>query len=308
MTISQIGSGAGARGGRRAARNAAVALAQVTPVDQFVGTYASANTNGTVNIDFGNGPVVCYNAGVFQPLPGNSVRCIKVGATTIMLGLAAPKSAIATITAVAAPVATCLLSDGSHLAMPYSTLYTPTVGDSVLIDWPAGGVILCKISTPPAGSYVAPVTQHQTVVSQFKANGSGNYYFPGGSWTAGDDPWCSTDNYGCWFYGTAPADTIPDTASIQDVQVYVDEFYNEFPTSLATVGLHSLLSKSGNPSPSSPVTISRGTGWKELPTSFGDALKTGSARGLGTRQGGYHKFQGIAEDASSGLLQITWSN
>lgn len=309
MTIQQIGSGAGARGGRRSARNAAVALAAVTSVDEFVGTFVSANNaNGTVNIDFGKGSVVCFNAGVFQPLPGNSVRCIKVGAATIMLGLAAPKSSIGTVSAVAAPLATVLLSDGSHQAMPYSTLYTPTNGDTVLIDWPAGGVILGKVSTPPVGSYTPTSSGPITTTSQFKAIDSGNYYVPGGNWTAGDDPWCSTNNYGCWFYGTSPADTIPDSATILGVSVYVDPFYDEFPTSLATIGLHALLGKSGNPSPSSPVTISAGSGNKGLPTSFGDVLKTGAMRGLGTRQGGYHKFQGIAEDASSGLLTIAWSN
>src|SRR5690606_30652751 len=118
---------------------------------------------------------------------------------------------------------------------------------------------------------------------------------------------CSSGNIGAWFYGSTIADTIPDGAKISRVQLYVNEFYNQFPSSLATIGLHALAAKAGAPSVSSPVTISAGSGWKDLPTSFGDALKTGAKLGVGTAEGGYHKFRPVSADADCGMLRIDWS-
>ncbi len=153
-----------------------------------------------------------------------------------------------------------------------------------------------------------PVTpdKPKTTTSRFRSTKSGNYYVPGSSWAAGDEVWCSDGNRGCWFYGGAIADTIPNGAKIQSVRVYVPEFYNQFPTSKATIGLHNKTGKSGAPTITSATTISAGTGWKKLPNSFGDALKDGSKEGLGTNGGGYHKFTGRSGDNQSGYLEIVW--
>jgi hypothetical protein len=295
---------------RKSSKTQALAIAALAKVQVIAGQYVSANTNGTVLVDFGSGPVQCFNAGVFQPLPGDQVRCLQVGTTTIMLGRSAPKAGTGTVTTVASPFLSVLLSDGSTAQLPFLSSYAATVGDTVIIDWPAGGFVLGKASAQPGGTYVPPATPvaPSKTVSQFKCSASGNYYTIGGSFASGDDVWCSDNNLGCWFYGSSIADTIPNTAKILNVRVYVDEFFNEFPSSLATIALHQLASKSGVPSMSSPTTISAGSGWKDLPNAFGDSLKTGSKKGVGTDRGGYHKFRGRSSDSRSGLLEITWSN
>lgn len=269
-----------------------------------MGTYAGPGSDGSVLIDFGQGAVSCLSAGFFEPLPGDSVRCLQVGPSTVMIGPARPRSAIGTITATGTPLLTVDVA-GESFQLPYLLSFTPrNNGDIVLIDWSSGGVVVGEVSAAPAGSYDPGGSTPGTYTADFLASDSGSYQ--SGSWWT-NQVWCSDSNIGAWFYGTAIADTIPDAATITRVQLYVPEFYNGFPGSLATVGLHGLSSKAGAPGISSAVTISDGSGMKDLPASFGDALKTGSSYGVGTNHGGYHKYYGRFEDALSGLLRIDWT-
>lgn len=275
-----------------------------------VGTFVSTNTDGTVNIDFGNGPVSCQSASLFQPLPGDSVQCLQSGSMTMMIGPSSARSAIGVVVAGGSPQITVMTSIGSR-QMFYNPAYTPTVSDTVLIDWASGGVVIGKTSGVPAGSYTPPATSPHAFQVDFAANDSGTYYVPNGAYNQ-TDVWCTStgNNRGAWFYGTTIADTIPDGATITLVEAFLPEFFNEFPSSLALIGLHTLVSKSGAPTISSAVSVPRGAGWVSLPTSFGDALKTGSMKGIGTGSSGssgYHKYTGRAADADSGKLRIGWT-
>jgi hypothetical protein len=286
-------------------------LSALTPTNLPTGTYVSTNVDGTVQIDFGQGPVTCPSATLFTPLPGDQVRCIKAGATTLMIGPAVPRSSIGTVTAVpGAPLVTVLTSIGSK-QLPYNSAYAPTIGDTVIIDWAAGGIVTGKVTGIPTGSYTPPPATAKSFSADFRANDSGTWYVPGSTWNQ-TDVWCTStgNNRGAWFYGNTIADTIPNTAKIGSVQVFVDEFYNIAPSSLALIGLHTLTSKSGAPTITSPVSISAGTGWKTLPNSFGDSLKSGSKRGIGTGSSagsGFHKFTSRARDSDSGKLRIKWT-
>jgi hypothetical protein len=285
-------------------------LKKIPTVGIQPGTFVSANTDGTVQIDFGQGAVTCQSAGFFQPLPGDFVRCIKVNGITMMLGPAIPRSSIGKVTATGTPVITVTTSIGSK-QLPFLSSYTPTIGDTVDIDWASGGIVLGKTSAVPASSYAAITPTAATYSADFRAGDSGTWSVTSSNYFTADS-WCTSTGHdrGAWFYGTAIADTIPDAAVINSVQAYMDEFYNEFPAQLALIGLHALTSKSGAPTITSPVSIPAGSGFKVLPTSFGDALKTGVSKGIGTGSAGssgYHKFRGVASDAESGLLRIQWT-
>lgn len=291
-----------------AADQVAKAIESIPSIRVPIGTFVSANADGTVNVDFGNGPVVALTSSAVQPLPGDPVRCLQTDDATVMLGVAQQRSPYGQVTATGAVLLTVTTSLGSK-QLPFLPSYTPrTVGDVVLIDWSGNGVVLGPPTQVPTGTYTpaTPIVSGGPTTSRFKARLSGNYYTLGSSWAAGDDVWCSDNNLGCWFYGSSIDDTIPDGATIESVRVKVNEFFNQFPTSLATIGVHNLTSKTGAPTITSAVTVSAGSGWKDLPNSFGNSLKTGAKKGLGTNTGGYHKFRGRSSDSDSGLLEIIW--
>ena len=284
------------------ASTAARLLGELDASRFVVGTFVDDAPDGAVLVDFGEGSVTVLSAGFFEPLPGDSVRCLQVGRSTVMLGPARVRSAIGVVAATGSPTVTVTTSIGSR-QLPYLTTYSPSVSDVVLIDWASGGVVVGKVTAAPSSSYAPSGPASGRTTRSFRAKDSGSYQ--SGSWNK-LDVWCSDNNIGAWFYGNTIADTIPNSAEILDVRVYVPEFYNQFPSSLATIGLHSLATKSGAPTVTNARTISKGSGWKSLPDSFGDLLKTGSRKGLGTDHGGFHKFRSRAADARSGLLQITW--
>lgn len=280
------------------------ALDAIPTLDLPVGLYISANADGTVQIDFGEGAVNCLSAGTFEPLAGTSVRCIRTDVGTVMLGAAAPRLSYGTVVTAGSPLLTVSVA-GTNYSLPYLSSYTPrNVADAVMIDWNRGGVVLGVPSQIPSSSYVPAGGVAQPFTADFRAYDSGSYR-SGSWWTT--DVRCSSGNKGAWFYGSTIADTIPDGATVTRVQLYVNEYYNEFPSSLATIGLHTLLSKAGAPTVTDTVTISAGSGWKDLPAAFGTLLKTGAKYGVGTNEGGFHKFRAVALDADSGLLRIDWT-
>lgn len=287
-----------------AAEKTTQTLATIPSLDIAVGRFVAIGADGSMQVDFGSGAVACLAGGTFAPNPGDSVRCLATSAGTVVLGLSRPRRSTGTVKSLAAPLVTVTTSIGD-VAMPYLSSYAPVVGHLVAINWTAGGIVLGQVTAAPDGITPGPgpgPTPPADYSVDFISADSGSY---GTSWFT-NDVYCSASNIGAWFYGTTIADTIPDAALILSVSVYVTEFYNQFPSSLATIGTHPLTGKAGVPVVSNAITISAGTGWKSLPASFGDLLKTGAAKGVGTNHGGYHKFTARASDSSSGLLRIAW--
>lgn len=291
-----------------AAKIVARKLATIPTVSTLTGLYVSTNPDGTVQVDFGQGPVPVYSAGFYTPLPGDSVRVVKLNAFTLMLGPVVPEFAYGRVTATGSPKLTVAFADGTSEALFYmvSAYPSPAVNDDVLINRASGGMILGKVSGVPVSGYlppVAPIGASQSFAVDFRATDSGSYDHSYGSWFQ-NDVWASVHANGVWFYGSSIADTISDTATITAVRVYAPEFYAVGGDT--AIGVHSLAGKTGAPTVTSAVPITGG-GWLTLPTAFGDALKTGAASGVGTVTGNYfHKYRGRATDAQSGLLHIEW--
>lgn len=286
-------------------------LSGIPSVSTMTARFVQANPDGTVLVDFGQGSVQVYSAGFYTPLPGDYVRTVKIDTLTLMLGPVAPRSAYGRVTATGSPLLTVLLSDESSVQLPYVTTYaSPAVNDDVLISWADGGMVIGPVTQVPLSDYLPPAPASPagggSFSADFRAEDSGTQNTGSAQWWTGDI-WCGSTTTGAWFYGSQIADTIPDGAAITAVRVWTPEFYNAYPGSLATIGLHGLGSKSGVAAVSSAVQVLDGTGWKVLPNAFADALKTGSKLGIGTNHGGYHKYVARSRDPQSGLLHIEWS-
>lgn len=296
------------------AKEIADKLAQIPTVSLPTASFVDRLEGGQVRVDYGEGPVAAYSAGFATPLPGAAVRTIRVNDTTLMLGPVATSPTFGRITATGTPRVTVALTDGTTHELFYlvSAYPEPSVDDDVKIDWSDGGIILGKVTGVPASDYFPPPAggsggsnSNPQQSPEFVATDSGNFWTGGGTWNK-DEVWCSPSNTGAWFY-QGIADTIPDTATITSVQVYLNESYNQYPTNLAGIGLHSATGKNGNPGIRSAVDISAGSGWKDLPLAFGDELKTGAALGVGTpTRSGFHRYTSRSQDGNSGRLRIGW--
>lgn len=282
-------------------------------ISTLTARYDSTNTDGTVNVDFDAGLVTIYSAGFSTPLPGARVRVLRINGFTLMLGVVKPQPSYGEVIATGTPKITVRLTNGVELALAYLNSYlNPAIGDVVLISWEGHGMVIGSPTAIPEQSedYVTPNDASSAQTSsarEFVAVDSGNF-FTGGGWNY-TDPWSSASNTGAFFHNDI-AGSIPDSASVSLTELYVTEIYNQHPNVLAKVGLHSLSGKTGNPNIQNAVDISAGTGWKVLPNSFGDALKTGAALGLGfpTVPGGasYHKFRGRGS-GPDGMIRITFT-
>jgi hypothetical protein len=295
--------------GTQRAKIAASAAASA-PVVQ-AGTCMALAYPGQVAVNM-NGALVTMNAVGTMPLVGDTVMVLQVGLTLVCLG-SVGRPAHGTVTGAAAgnrvPVRG---DDGVAYSLNYLHTYTPTVNDVVVIGWDVpGGVVLGPLNAPPVSDPNAPngnspgnpensgpTTHSQT----FNPTDSGTYQ---GSWFD-TRVWCSANTVGAYFYGGQLAGTIPDDATIISVEVYIEELENDFPSSLATIGMMTLTSKSGVPVPALAVSVSAGSGWKSLPTSFGDSFKNGGQNGLATSHGGEHIW-GARGTGNSGALKIVWS-
>jgi hypothetical protein len=200
--------------------------------------------------------------------------------------------------------------DGVAYVVTYSSDQSITAGTRVQIDWSSGGTVVALPEADPntGTSFVAtpnPVAAPTSKTWTFYPTDSGTQ---NGSGSSGSGSWgtnqvyCGDTTLGAYFYGTVVAGSIPDTATITSVKVYVNALQTS--GSDPSIGLHPLVSKSGNVSVSSAVSVAGGSGWKTLPNSFGDYLKTGSQRGLCTEHGGYHIWA-PAGTGNSGALVIT---
>lgn len=185
--------------------------------------------------------------------------------------------------------------------------FTISSGDRLVVHWgDRGGFVIGKQSADPltgtviggGGNVPGGGQQSRTFNSIASGSQSGSGSSGSGNfWT--NDVYASDVNVGAWIFGTQIADTIPDSAVIDAIAIGVNQIDGSGGTS-PNFGLHGLSSRSGVLTVSSAVAVPGGTGPKGLPLSFGDALKTGAAMGIGTAHGGYWIYSGAAS------LTIVW--
>jgi len=284
----------------------ASALAQIPTVSSKVGIFVSRSGNAaTVNI--GSSSVTLPFVGLYLPPPGHPVAISSQNGQVVVTGPARPLPGVGKITATGSPRAT-VSAWGVTYVLPYHTSYTPTLNDDVAIVWSAdGGLITGKVS---ATSNVVPPDQNpgggggSFHPAPFTAIDSGTYRAGSGWWT--NTVRANVDD-GCWFYGSKIKDTIPDAATITSARIYLP-IQSIIINAPGQMRLHVHPTKPpGAPTfTGSAFAMSAVAGWRDIPTSFIDYLKTNDG-GIGFDGGGQWVNYGVASDQLSGALDIAWT-
>lgn len=198
--------------------------------------------------------------------------------------------------------------DGITYVAKYPTGYAPAPGDRVLMNWDAGPQIVVRVSgeaTPVTPT--PPPTNLVSKQAQFLAADSGSLQ---SSWQSGFVYFGEQYTSAGFFYGTQIQNTIPDDATIDSVQIYL-AVTAASGLSTMPLSLHDSLSR-----PDGPLDLDNDVdlgempdgfaGLVDLPTGWGDLLKTGARAGVGTSGPGYRRLQGKSQLAVAGALTIKW--
>ncbi|MFF9565723.1 hypothetical protein ACF1AJ_20410 [Leifsonia sp. NPDC014704] len=266
------------------------------------GTFVAAAASG-YTVDVGGGRIPADLGTAYLPEVNEIVWVWAIDDKYFVMGPVTPKPDRGTVVSVASGIATLTTALGTVTA-PYSGS-TPSAGQVMKLAWHGGPFAsLMSTSPPPPAPPAPPAPATTTHVDDFYAIDAGSYRAGSGWWTpqvrAGDT------NFGAWFYGTKIADTIPATAQIKRVLLYLS------PASIGGANPNYAL----HPHPSKPggapalTTFTSGlpatTGDLDLPTSVGDALKAGGgSAGVGINHGGNSIFNSLAADGLSGRIRIT---
>lgn len=197
---------------------------------------------------------------------------------------------------------TVLRDDGVTSTLPYAASLDLVLGDRVTINWASGLVDAEPASEPVAVLPDAPAPAtggEKTLV--FQPTDSGTQNAGSGSFWS-QLVWASNTTRGAYFY-RGIADSLPDNAVIVSVRIFLNSEQTQGDN--PNIGLHDLGSKSGVLTVTNQVAVPKGTGWKDLPPSFGDLLKVGAKLGVGTNQGGFNKFS-AARVNNSGALEVVY--
>lgn len=255
-------------------------------------------------VDFGEGRVPADLAMGVMPEVNDSVWIMTIdGKQPIVLGWTVPKPGGGEVVSVDGDLATVDTGSLGLVTAPFG--FTVSAGDLVKLYWNNGPFIISPMSTTPDPGVDpgAPGAGGGEQTQVFTATESGSYR--GRWWTpqvrAGDS------NQGMWTYGSKIPGTIPASATILSVEIYIS------PVSIAgsapIFAVHGYGSVSGAPAPSYGPSAAVGVagGWVALPTSFGDLLKSGGGYlGVGVNHGGNSIFNAVSADGLSGALRIRY--
>lgn len=265
----------------------------------LVGQLVAADSSG-FTVDAGGGRFPARCATDYLPAINESVWVSFVDGTPYVVGPSAPVATQGTVVSVGSSLVTVTTQFGVSLTVPYNAAITPVAGqilhlsgkyaDSVMSTQPVA-------PTPPP----APATSTGTHVDKFTALDAGSY---NGSWSS-SQLWASNTYLAAAWYGTKIRDTIPSTAVVSLVEVYISPV--QIQGNAPNFALHPDLSRpAGSPNLSSPTAVPIAPGWVTLPNPFGDALKNGGGMaGIGLDHGGYNILASLAEDGDSAALRIT---
>jgi hypothetical protein len=271
------------------------------------GTFVSASIGGAL-VDIGGQRIPALLGTLFLPEVNEPVQVWNIDKQYFVMGPVATKPDRGTVVSVSGGLATLTPNIGTNPVVAPYTGTTPSAGQTMKLLW-HGGPLAMLMSTSPAGNTppTAPGGAATTHTDYFTAIDAGSYG-SGRWWTS--QVYASDNNLGAWFYGSKISDTIPASAAIQSVELFLS------PTSQNSganpnVALHSYQSKpGGSPSLSSATAIGVVPGFVVIDgpgfsTGFGNALRAGGgAAGVGLSHGGFHIFNSLAADGQSGTLRI----
>jgi hypothetical protein len=257
-------------------------------------------------VDFDGGRVPAHFATAWRPVVNDPVWVLVADGVAWLVGPTAPAASDGVVVSVASGLAT-IDTDIGQIIATYDQGATLTAGQEVKLLASGGYHVVAVKSTSPVAPEPAPggggsgggggAEQTQT----FLAVDSGSYQ--SGWWTR--RVYASSSNQGVYVYGTKIADTIPASAVILSVDIFLSAVQIFGGDPIFTT--HAYGSRpGGDPGLSGGVAVDvNGTGWWPLPAWFGDGLKAGGgALGVGTNHGGYNIFD--AAPGESGSLRIRY--
>lgn len=281
-----------------------VALDGKSAVSRLAGYFRGMNGNRAW-VDFGGGRVPADMGMSVLPEVNDPVWIQLVdNRDPLVVGFTIPRPAGGKVTQITGDVA---LVDTALLGViEADMLALVNVGDDVILHWNGGptvlGTLVSARTTPDAPG--APGGGTRDYAPEFSALQSGSWR-DGRYWTsqvrAGDT------NQGVWTHGTKIADTVPASALIKSVELFISPV--SVGGSAPIFGLHGLTALSGGPAfgPQAAIAVPRSGGWMPLPTNWGDLLKAGGGyRGVGINHGGNSIFN-PAGVGQSGAIRIRYS-
>lgn len=132
-----------------------------------------------------------------------------------------------------------------------------------------------------------------------------------GNWRpgyAGSECEISSTRLGAYGYGTQIADTIPNSASIRVAQLHLVQNWDNVPGTASSMGLHGFGSAPGsfvNANLSGSFGVAGGSQALNILGTVADALKNGTAFGVGFRSGSFGWRQ-FAAAPGSGRIYMEW--
>lgn len=279
------------------------ALAGVDTATRLVGTYVS-NDGIVATVDVGGGRIPVDFCG-YTPEINETVWVLFVNGTATLIGPSAMKPGVGTISGAPAGGLVNVVTDAGTLSLPYASNLTLSNGQAVRLGgWNNGGFVFAIVSTTPVAPIApsAPVAASRGATTTFTAKQAGSYRSGNGWWTP--QVWASDNNTGAWFYGTKIRDTIPNSAAIDSIYIYISA--TQIIGWPPNFGTHANGTRpAGNVTVSSQTAIAVVNGWIKLPNSFGTYLRS-NVGGIGIASGGYSIFRSLAQNATSGALKIKW--
>jgi hypothetical protein len=264
-------------------------------------TFVSATATGCL-VDIQGNRVPAVTATAFLPEVGEIVWLWAIDDRFFIIGPAATKPDQGTVQSAAGGYVTLTTSLGTTVTCPYEGA-APAAGQVMKLLWHGGPfAFLMSTSPTPVTPPPPPATGATTHQDTFNSVDAGSY---GSRWFT-TQVWASDHNLGAWFYGTKISDTIPGSAAIQRVQLWVPPG-SQISGSAPNFAIHSYTSKPGGPPAMTTVAAVGITGgYIDLPVTFGNALKNGGGSyGVGLNHGGYNILLSRDQDPASGQLVIT---
>lgn len=275
------------------------ALDGKSTIRPMVGQYRG-RVGGRALVDVGGGRIPVDVVTSYCPALNEDVSVWFIDGVPQMVGPSKLKAVSGVVVFVTNQFVTVDTDEGQRV-MTYPQGLVLSSGQMVRIQPDDGGAVLHIMSTTPEPVEVPPPSvgggpvEHTNV---FTAVDGGSYR---GRWW-NSEIWGSDTNTGAAFYGTKVADTIPDTAPILSLEVFISPLMISGGNPVFFV--HNSASKpGGNVTRILSQVIAPVPGWLALPTIWGDTLKS-QYTGVGVGSGGYHKFKSVQQDPQSFALRI----
>jgi hypothetical protein len=273
-------------------------------VQMVRGYYRGLDDGLRVLVDFDQGRVPAHPMTPYRPAINESVWVMVVDNVAYMYGPTVPKPPEGVVVSVASGLVRVQTDIGVFRAT-YESGASFSAGQLVKLYWSGEKPhVLCIMST--AVDEATPGGGGLTVLSDrtetFTAVDSGSF---GTSWWT-PQVWSHVDHVGAWFYGSKIADTIPSTALILSVEVFLSAL--QISGAASNFATHTSVSRpAGSPTFSVTSAVTPAAGWVTLPVAFGNRLRAGGGGfGVGVVHGGDHKFDSVSGDPMSGAVRIRY--